>query len=261
MFQIPTYTDVAAAAGRIKGGVHRTAVVTSRIVDEETGAKVFFKCECVQRTGAFKFRGAFNALSKLDERQRRNGVVAFSSGNHAQAIALSSFVLGIPATVVMRRDATTAKLAAAEAYGGKVTLYDKYTEDREAIGRALAEEHGLTLIPSYDHPDVIAGQGAAAMELFEEVGDLDALFVPLGGGGLLEALRSPRRPWLWIAKSTVLRQWLETTGSNRSRPVPLCISTPRKPLPMALRLRTSGPARSRLSAATWNSYTRQRRRN
>ncbi|MFL9921390.1 threo-3-hydroxy-L-aspartate ammonia-lyase [Paraburkholderia fungorum] len=185
MFQLPTYTDVAAAAERIKGRVHRTAVVTSRIVDEEIGAKVFFKCECLQRTGAFKFRGAFNALSKLDERQRRNGVVAFSSGNHAQAIALSSFVLGIPATLVMPHNAPAAKLAATEAYGGKVILYDRYTEDREAIGRALAEEHGLTLIPSYDHPDVIAGQGTAAMELFEEVGDLDALFVPLGGGGLL----------------------------------------------------------------------------
>ncbi|WP_408462567.1 threo-3-hydroxy-L-aspartate ammonia-lyase [Paraburkholderia fungorum] len=185
MLQIPTYTDVAAAAERIKGQVHRTAVVTSRIVDEEIGAKVFFKCECLQRAGAFKFRGAFSALSKLDERQRRNGVVAYSSGNHAQAIALSSFVLGIPATIVMPHDAPAAKLAATKGYGGKVILYDRYTEDREAIGRALAEEHGLTLIPPYDHPDVIAGQGTAAMELFEEVGDLDALFVPLGGGGLL----------------------------------------------------------------------------
>jgi threo-3-hydroxy-L-aspartate ammonia-lyase len=185
MLQIPTYTDVAAAAERIKGRVHRTAVVTSRIVDEELGAKVFFKCECFQRAGAFKFRGAFNALSKLDERQRRNGVVAYSSGNHAQAIALSSLVLGVPATIVMPHDAPAAKLAATKGYGGKVVLYDRYTEDREAIGRALAEEHGLTLIPPYDHPDVIAGQGTAAMELFEEVGDLDALFVPLGGGGLL----------------------------------------------------------------------------
>jgi threonine dehydratase len=185
MLQIPAYTDVVAAAERIKGRAHRTAVVTSRIADEELGAKVFFKCECLQRAGAFKFRGAFNALSKLDERQRRNGVVAYSSGNHAQAIALSSFVLGVPATIVMPHDAPAAKLAATKGYGGKVVLYDRYTEDREAIGRALAEEHGLTLIPPYDHPDVIAGQGTAAMELFEEVGDLDALFVPLGGGGLL----------------------------------------------------------------------------
>jgi threonine dehydratase len=149
------------------------------------GAELFFKCENFQRVGAFKFRGAFNALSKFDERQRRAGVITFSSGNHAQAIALSASLLGIPATIIMPSDAPAAKMAATRGYGGQVVTYDRYTEDREQIGRTLAEAHGLTLIPPYDHPDVIAGQGTAAKELFEEVGELDALFVSLGGGGLL----------------------------------------------------------------------------
>ncbi|MGE8578815.1 MAG: threo-3-hydroxy-L-aspartate ammonia-lyase, partial [Burkholderia contaminans] len=144
-----------------------------------------FKCENLQRMGAFKFRGAFNALSRFDAEQRRNGVVAFSSGNHAQAIALSARMLGIPATIVMPQDAPAAKMAATRGYGGKVVTYDRYTEDREQIGRELAAQHGLTLIPPYDHPDVIAGQGTAAKELFDEVGPLDAVFTPLGGGGLL----------------------------------------------------------------------------
>jgi threo-3-hydroxy-L-aspartate ammonia-lyase len=149
------------------------------------GAEVFFKCENFQRMGAFKFRGAMNALSKFDARQRAAGVVAFSSGNHAQAIALSAKLLGIPATIIMPLDAPAAKVAATRGYGGNVVTYDRYTEDREEIGRNLAEKHGMTLIPPYDHPDVIAGQGTAAKELIEEVGALDALFVCLGGGGLL----------------------------------------------------------------------------
>jgi threonine dehydratase len=135
--------------------------------------------------GAFKFRGAFNALARFSAEQRKAGVVTFSSGNHAQAIALSARLLGIPATIVMPQDAPAAKVAATQGYGGRVVLYDRYTEDREAIGRSLAEKQGLTLIPPYDHPDVLTGQGTAAKELFEEVGELDALFVPLGGGGLL----------------------------------------------------------------------------
>ena len=162
---LPTYDDVAAAAARIKGFAHRTPVMTSRTVNEEFGAEVFFKCENLQRMGAFKFRGAFNALSKFDERQKRAGVVAFSSGNHAQAIALSAKLLGMPATIVMPHDAPAAKVAATRGYGGKVVIYDRYKEDREKIGRDLAEQHGLTLIPPYDHPDVIAGQGTAAAEL------------------------------------------------------------------------------------------------
>jgi len=182
---LPTYDDVVAAAGRLQGHAHRTPVFTSRMADEVLGAKVFFKCENLQRMGAFKFRGAFNALSRFDERLRRAGVVAFSSGNHAQAIALSARLLGIPATIVMPHDAPAAKVAATRGYGGQVVVYDRYTQDREQIGRELAEKHGLTLVPPYDHADVIAGQGTAAKELLDEVGPLDALFTPLGGGGLL----------------------------------------------------------------------------
>jgi len=185
MLNLPTYTDVAAAAERIAGKANRTPVLTSRTADEALGAEIFFKCENYQRMGAFKFRGAMNALSKFDPRQRAAGVVAFSSGNHAQAIALSAKLLGIPATIIMPLDAPAAKVAATKGYGGNVVTYDRYTEDREEIGRRFAEQHGMTLIPPYDHPDVIAGQGTATKELIEEVGALDALFVCLGGGGLL----------------------------------------------------------------------------
>jgi threonine dehydratase len=182
---LPAFDDVVAAAKRIEGFAHRTPVLTSRTINEELGAQLFFKCENLQRMGAFKFRGAFNALSKFDEGQRRRGVVAFSSGNHAQAVALSARLLGMPATIVMPHDAPAVKVAATKGYGGNVVIYDRYKDDREQIGRELADKHGLTLIPPYDHPDVIAGQGTAAKELFEEVGPLDAFFVPLGGGGLL----------------------------------------------------------------------------
>ena len=182
---LPTYDDVVAAAARIAGHAHRTPVLTSRGLDAEWGAQVFFKCENLQRMGAFKFRGAFNALARFDAAQRKAGVVAFSSGNHAQGIALAARELGIPATIVMPQDAPAAKVAATQGYGATVVFYDRYTEDREQITRALAERHGLTLIPPFDHADVLAGQGTAAKELFEEVGELDALFVCLGGGGLL----------------------------------------------------------------------------
>jgi threo-3-hydroxy-L-aspartate ammonia-lyase len=182
---LPTYDDVAAAAARIAGHAHRTPVLASRTADAELGAQLFFKCENFQRMGAFKFRGAFNALARFDERQRRAGVVAFSSGNHAQAIALAASLLGMPAVIVMPHDAPAAKVAATKGYGATVVVYDRYREDREAIGKRLADERGMTLIPPYDHPDVIAGQGTAAKELIEDVGALDALFVCLGGGGLL----------------------------------------------------------------------------
>lgn len=182
---LPTFDDVVQAAKRLRGHANVTPVLTSRTVDSEFCASVFFKCENLQRMGAFKFRGAFNALSRFDSEQRHRGVVAFSSGNHAQAIALSAHLLGMPATIVMPHDAPAAKVAATRGYGGKVVLYDRYTEDREQIGRDLAQRDGLALIPPYDHPDVIAGQGTAAKELFDEVGSLDALFVCLGGGGLL----------------------------------------------------------------------------
>ncbi|KVM08976.1 serine dehydratase [Burkholderia ubonensis] len=184
-FELPTFADVEAAATRIAGIAHRTPVHTSRTLNQLTGAEVFVKCENFQRMGAFKFRGAFNALSKFSPEQRKAGVVAFSSGNHAQGIALSAQILGIPATIVMPHDAPASKIAATKGYGADVVVYDRYAEDREAIGRRLADEQGLTLIPPYDHPDVIAGQGTAAKELFDEVGALDALFVPMGGGGLL----------------------------------------------------------------------------
>jgi threo-3-hydroxy-L-aspartate ammonia-lyase len=183
--QPPTYADVAAAAERIAGIANRTPVLTSRTANDLFGAELYFKCENLQRMGAFKFRGACNALSRFTPEQRRAGVVAFSSGNHAQAIALAARLLGMPATIVMPQDAPAAKVAATKGYGGNVITYDRYTEDREQIGRDLAAKHGLTLIPPYDHPDVIAGQGTAAKELFEETGPLDALFVCLGGGGLL----------------------------------------------------------------------------
>ena len=185
MLMLPTYDDVAAAAARLQGQAHRTPVMRSRTIDGELSAQLFFKCENLQRMGAFKFRGAFNALSRFDARQRQSGVVTFSSGNHAQAIALSARLLGMTATIIMPNDAPAAKVAATRGYGGNVVLYDRFTEDREQIGRDLAEKHGMTLIPPYDHPDVIAGQGTAAKELIEDVGDLDALFVCLGGGGLL----------------------------------------------------------------------------
>lgn len=183
--QLPTYADVEAAAKRLEGYANRTPVNTSRTLNEMLGAEVFFKCENFQRMGAFKFRGAFNALAKFTPEQRKGGVVAFSSGNHAQGIALSAKLLGMPATIVMPADAPALKVAATKGYGASVVIYDRYKEDREAIGRDLAEKHGMTLIPPYDHPDVMAGQGTAAKELLEEVGPLDALLAPLGGGGLL----------------------------------------------------------------------------
>ncbi len=185
MLNLPTYDDVAAAAARLEGHAHRTPVLRSRTADELLGAQVFFKCENYQRMGAFKFRGAFNALSKFTDAQRKGGVITFSSGNHAQAVALSARILGMPAVIVMPNDAPRAKRAATEGYGAEVISYDRFTEDREALTRRLSQERGMTLIPPYDHPDVMAGQGTAAKELFDEVGELDAFFVCLGGGGLL----------------------------------------------------------------------------
>ncbi|WP_201192497.1 threo-3-hydroxy-L-aspartate ammonia-lyase [Pseudomonas fluorescens] len=182
---LPTYQDVVDAAARLEGAANLTPVLTSRTINEELGAEVFFKCENYQRTGSFKFRGAYNSLAKFSKEQCQGGVVAFSSGNHAQGIALAASLLKMPATIVMPTDAPAAKVAATKGYGAEVVFYDRYTEDREAIGRTLAIERGMTLIPSYDHPDVLCGQGTAAKELFESVGQLDALFVGLGGGGML----------------------------------------------------------------------------
>lgn len=184
MHTLPDYDDVVAAAARLEGHAHRTPVMRSRTADARCGAQFFFKCENFQRMGAFKFRGAFNALSKFDAVQRKAGVIAFSSGNHAQAIALAARILGMPSVIVMPTDAPAAKLAATRGYGAEVVLYDRFAEDREALTRRLAEERGMTLIPPYDHPDVIAGQGTAVKELIEDAGPLDILYVCLGGGGL-----------------------------------------------------------------------------
>jgi threonine dehydratase len=180
-----SYADVEAAAARIAGHAHRTPVLTSRTVNARTGAEVFFKCENLQRMGAFKFRGAYNALVQLSEEQKRRGVLAYSSGNHAQAIALAGQLLGIETTIVMPRDAPSVKLAATRGYGAGVITYDKQATTREALGGSIAAERGLAVIPPYDHPHVVAGQGTTAKELIEEVGRLDYLFVPCGGAGLL----------------------------------------------------------------------------
>ncbi|MFQ0812929.1 serine dehydratase [Brucella anthropi] len=183
--QLPTYDDVISAAKQIEGYAHHTPVFTSSTIDRESDAQFFFKCENFQRIGAFKFRGAFNALSRFTDEQKIRGVLAFSSGNHAQAIALAAKLLGIGATIIMPEDAPRAKLDATRGYGAKVVTYNRYEEDRDAISNRLAEEGGLTIIPPFNHPDIIAGQGTAAKELIEETGPLDALFVCLGGGGLL----------------------------------------------------------------------------
>jgi threo-3-hydroxy-L-aspartate ammonia-lyase len=180
-----TFEDVAAAHERLRGVAHRTPVLTSHTANEMTGAQVFFKCENFQRMGAFKFRGAYNAIAQFTPEQKAGGVITFSSGNHAQAIALSARLLGVKAVIVMPYDAPAVKVEATRGYGGEVVFYDRYTEDREALGARLAAERGLTLIPPYDHAHVMAGQGTAAKELFEETGPLDLFLAPLGGGGLL----------------------------------------------------------------------------
>ena len=179
-----TFDDVARAHERLKAKAHRTPVLTSSTIDALTGAKVHFKCENLQRMGAFKFRGAYNALSQLSPAQRQRGVVAFSSGNHAQAVALAGKLLDLPRTIVMPAEAPAVKLAATRGYGAEVVLYDKY-QDREELAKRISSERGLTLIPPFDHPHIIAGQGTAAKELIEDAGPLDILLVPCGGGGLL----------------------------------------------------------------------------
>ena len=189
---LPTYADVVAAAARLKGHAHVTPVLRSSTADKLLDAEIFFKCENFQRMGAFKFRGAFNAMAMLDASHRRAGVVCFSSGNHAQAVALSGQLLGITTVILMPQDAPPLKIEATRGYiaqssakGSEVVLFDRYKDDREALAGKLAHERGMTLIPPYDHFDVIAGQGTAAKELIEETGPLDYLLVCLGGGGFL----------------------------------------------------------------------------
>jgi threonine dehydratase len=177
--------DVEAAAERLRGVAHRTPVLTSRTLDGIAGSQVFLKAENLQRAGAFKFRGAYNAISALPDEQRSRGVAAFSSGNHAQAVALAASLLGVPAVILMPEDAAPTKLAATRGYGGEVVVYDRYTQDRDALGRSLAEERGLALVPPFDHEGVMAGQGTVALELLEDVPDLDVIVTPVGGGGLV----------------------------------------------------------------------------
>ena len=180
-----SFADVAAAHERIRGKAHRTPVLTSATADALTGARLFFKCENFQRMGAFKFRGAYNAIAQFTPEQKSTGVITYSSGNHAQAIALAARLQGVKSVIVMPEDAPAVKIEATRGYGGEIVMYDRYKEDREALGRRLAVERGLTLIPPYDHPHVMAGQGTAAKELIEDAGELDLLVVCLGGGGLL----------------------------------------------------------------------------
>jgi threonine dehydratase len=180
-----TFDDVTSAAERLTGVAHRTPIATSRTLNVRVGAQVFAKCENLQRIGAFKFRGAYNAISRLSGEQRQRGVVTFSSGNHAQAVALVGKLLDIPTVIVMPDDALAIKLAATRGYGAEVVLYDRVEQKREAIAKQLAEERSLTLIPPFDHPHIIAGQGTTALELLIDVPDLDTLIVPVGGGGLI----------------------------------------------------------------------------
>lgn len=180
-----TFTDIVAAANRLAGVAHRTPVLTSRTVNQRTNSQVFFKCENFQRAGAFKFRGAYNAIAQLSEVERRRGAIAFSSGNHAQALALAGQILQVPVTIVMPKDAPTVKQAATREYGANIVLYDRATQKREAVTQAIADEKGLTLIPPFDYAPVITGQGTTAKELIEDVGELDVLLVCCGGGGLL----------------------------------------------------------------------------
>ncbi|HEX4954192.1 MAG TPA: threo-3-hydroxy-L-aspartate ammonia-lyase [Thermoanaerobaculia bacterium] len=177
--------DVLAARERLRGIAHQTPVVTSRTLDERVGGQVFLKAESFQRVGAFKIRGAYNAISQLSAEEKARGVLAYSSGNHAQGVALASRLLGVPATIVMPLDAPAVKRAATEGYGARVLTYDPAREQREEVAAEVRERTGAVLIPPFDHPQVIAGQGTAALELFEQVGPLDALLVPCGGGGLL----------------------------------------------------------------------------
>jgi len=225
MGEAATSGDVATAAARLAGVAHRTPVVTSRTLDERTGGGAYLKCEQFQRGGAFKFRGAYNRLAQLDGAGRLGGAVAYSSGNHAQGVALAARVLGISATIVMPADAPAAKLAATRGYGARVVTYDRATEDRDALARAVADDLGATLVPPFDDPDIIAGQGTVARELLEDVPDLDALLVCVGGGGLLAAAHSPPRRSGRTSSSgassprraTISRARCTRVGGSRSR--------------------------------------------
>src|SRR3954454_9618332 len=220
-----TLADVQAARERIRSHVHRTPVLTSRQINARVGARVFFKAEIFQRVGAFKARGAFSRLTLLSPEERARGVVAFSSGNHAQGVALAARELGIKATIVMPTDAPALKLAATRGYGADVVTYDRLTEDREAIARKLADERGLTLVPPYDHPMIMAGQGTAALELVEEVPELDWLLMPVGGGGLLSGCTiaaTSLRPGIKVVgvETETSDDWVQSLDAGRPVHIP-----------------------------------------
>ncbi len=219
-----SYDDVAGAARRIEGHAHRTPVLTSATVDERTGATVFFKCENFQRMGAFKFRGAYNALSLLGAEEKRRGVLAYSSGNHAQAVALAGRLQGVKTAIVMPNDAPPVKVEATRGYGAEVILYDKHKADRETFARQIAAERGLAVIPPFDHPHVVAGQGTAAKELFDEVGQLDYLLVCCGGGGLLSGCAIAARALSPECKTIGVEPELgdDATRSFRTRTLQSC---------------------------------------
>ena len=190
-----SFEDIARAHERIAGIAHRSPVMTSATANAQTGATLFFKCETLQRIGAFKIRGAYNAVSQFTPEQREGGVITFSSGNHGQAIALAAHLLGVRAVVVMPKDAPAMKVAATRGYGGEIVSYDRYSEDPAVIVKRIADERGMTFIPPFDHPHVMAGQGTVAKELIEEVGQLDVIVTPLGGGGLLSGTATAARKW------------------------------------------------------------------
>lgn len=208
-----TIDDVHAAAKRLSGVAHRTPVLTCRTLNERVGATVFLKCENLQRIGAFKFRGAYNAIARLDHDARQRGVIAFSSGNHAQAVALAASMTGSRSMVVMPEDTPTLKLTATKQYGAEIVTFNRYTDNRFEITDRLAAQHGLTVIPPYDHPDVIAGQGTTALEMFDEIDELDTLIVPLGGGGQLAGCATVARA---IAPRTTLIG-VETEAGDKNR--------------------------------------------
>jgi threo-3-hydroxy-L-aspartate ammonia-lyase len=221
-----SFADVQAAAGRLRGVAHRTPVITSGSLDDRTGAEVFLKAENLQRMGAFKFRGAFNRLAQLEAPARARGVVAFSSGNHAQGVALAARELGIAATIVMPADAPAAKLAATRGYGAEVVLYDRMTEDRNAIAGRIASERGATLVPPFDDPAVIAGQGTTALELIEDAGKLDVLLVCLGGGGLLSGCALAAAELvpginIWGVEPEAGDDWVQSLARNERVTIPV----------------------------------------
>lgn len=220
-----TFDDVREAAGRLAGVAHKTPVITSRTFDRLSGYKVFFKCENLQRGGAFKFRGAYNTLSQLSEEERKAGAVAYSSGNHAQGVAYSARLLDIPATIVMPTDAPQSKLSATQDYGAEIRYYDRLKDDRAAIARELAREKGAALVPPYDHPHIMAGQGTAGLELLEEVPDLDVLVTPIGGGGLLSGCATAAkglRPDIGIygVETAASNDWWRSVRAGRRIEIP-----------------------------------------